>query len=102
MEVVSGDCLVVADDSIPFGSPMAERRVRLSSIRSPKMGNPRREEKPAPYAREAREFLRQRLIGKQVYILCVFLVKLSRHKSKISDLFFPGVGYRSNGILKED
>ena len=92
MEVVSGDCLVVADDSIPFGSPMAERRVCLSSIRSPKMGNPRREEKPAPYAREAREFLRQRLIGKQVYILCVFLVKLSRHKSKISDLFFVIAG----------
>ena len=64
--MVSGDCIVVADDAIPYGSPAAERRVNLSSIRCPKMGNPRREEKPAPYAREAREFLRQRLIGKQV------------------------------------
>jgi len=72
VEVVSGDCLVVADDSIPFGSPMAERRVCLSSIRSPKMGNPRREEKPAPYAREAKEFLRQKLIGMEVSIaLCL-------------------------------
>lgn len=56
VEVVSGDCLVIADDSLPFGDPSAERRVNLSSIRSPKMGNPRRDEKPAPYAREAKEF----------------------------------------------
>ncbi|EOA15199.1 hypothetical protein CARUB_v10028588mg [Capsella rubella] len=68
VEVVSGDCLVVADDSIPFGSPMAERRVCLSSIRAPKMGNPRREEKPAPYAREAKDFLIKKLIGKQVIV----------------------------------
>lgn len=68
VEVVSGDCIVVADDSLPFGSPAAERRVNLSSIRCPKLGNPRREEKPAPYAREAREFLRTRLMGRQVQV----------------------------------
>ncbi|KAI3512755.1 hypothetical protein L1887_20074 [Cichorium endivia] len=68
VEVVSGDCIVVADDSVPFGSPSAERRVNLSSIRCPKLGNPRRDEKPAPYAREAREFLRTRLIGRQVQV----------------------------------
>ncbi|XP_022771297.1 ribonuclease TUDOR 1-like isoform X2 [Durio zibethinus] len=66
VEVVSGDCIVVADDCVPYGSPLAERRVNLSSIRCPKMGNPRRDEKPAAYAREAREFLRTRLIGRQV------------------------------------
>ncbi|KAL8230450.1 hypothetical protein R6Q57_000228 [Mikania cordata] len=68
VEVVSGDCIIVADDSLPFGSPAAERRVNLSSIRCPKLGNPRRDEKPAPYAREAREFLRTRLIGQQVQV----------------------------------
>ncbi|XVE56474.1 hypothetical protein DITRI_Ditri04bG0013100 [Diplodiscus trichospermus] len=68
VEVVSGDCIIVADDSVPYGSPLAERRVNLSSIRCPKMGNPRRDEKPAAYAREAREFLRTRLIGKQVNV----------------------------------
>lgn len=68
VEVVSGDCIIVADDSLPFGSPAAERRVNLSSIRCPKLGNPRREEKPAPYAREARDFLRMRLIGRQVQV----------------------------------
>ncbi|KAG9147424.1 hypothetical protein Leryth_025039 [Lithospermum erythrorhizon] len=68
VEVVSGDCVVVADDSLPFGDPSAERRVNFSSIRCPKMGNPRRDEKPAPYAREAKEFLRTRLIGRQVNV----------------------------------
>ncbi|XP_038989395.1 ribonuclease TUDOR 1-like isoform X2 [Phoenix dactylifera] len=68
VEVVSGDCIIVADDAAPYGSPSAERRVNLSSIRAPKMGNPRRNEKPAPYAREAREFLRSRLIDRQVNV----------------------------------
>lgn len=66
IEVVSGDCIVVADDAGPPGSLLAERRVNLSSIRSPKMG--RKDEKPAAYAREAKEYLRTRLIGKQVYV----------------------------------
>lgn len=64
--MVSGDCVVVADDAAPFGSPAAERRVNLSSIRAPRIGNPRKEEKPAAYAREAKEYLRNLLIGQQV------------------------------------
>ncbi|EEF51666.1 ebna2 binding protein P100, putative [Ricinus communis] len=68
VEVVSGDCIIVADDSVPFGNPLAERRVNLSSIRCPKMGNPRRDEKPESYAREAKELLRTRLIGQQVNV----------------------------------
>lgn len=76
VEVVSGDCVVVADDSVPYGDPAAERRVNLSSIRCPKIGNPRRDEKPAPYAREAKEFLRTRLIGRQVMeLLFIDLLK---------------------------
>jgi staphylococcal nuclease domain-containing protein 1 len=66
VDVVSGDCIVVADDAAPYGSPSAERRVNLSSIRAPKLGNPRRDEKPQKFAREAKEFLRTRLIDKQV------------------------------------
>ncbi|XP_057749157.1 ribonuclease TUDOR 1 [Arachis stenosperma] len=77
VEVVSGDCIIVADDSIPYGSPLAERRVNLSSIRCPKMGNPRRDEKPAPYAREAKEFLRTRLIGRQVNVQMEYSRKVS-------------------------
>ncbi|KAG2678373.1 hypothetical protein I3843_11G000400 [Carya illinoinensis] len=77
VEVVSGDCIIVADDSVPYGSPLAERRVNLSSIRCPKMGNPRRDEKPAPYAREARDFLRTRLIGRQVNVQMEYSRKVS-------------------------
>ncbi|PWA91569.1 RNA-induced silencing complex, nuclease component Tudor-SN [Artemisia annua] len=68
VEVVSGDCIIVAYDALPFGTPADERRANLSSIRCLKLGNPRREEKPAPYACEAREFLRTRLIGCQVQV----------------------------------
>ncbi|XP_051115668.1 ribonuclease TUDOR 2-like [Andrographis paniculata] len=68
VEVASADCIIVADDSISFGDPASERRVNLSSIRGPKMGNPRRDQKPDPYAREAKEFLRTRLIGGQVKV----------------------------------
>ncbi|KAK9104002.1 hypothetical protein Scep_020846 [Stephania cephalantha] len=77
VEVVSGDCIIVADDAAPYGSPLAERRVNLSSIRCPKIGNPRRDEKPAPYAREAREFLRTRLIGCQVNVAMEYSRKVS-------------------------
>ncbi|CAI9767251.1 unnamed protein product [Fraxinus pennsylvanica] len=77
IEVVSGDCIIVADDSLPFGDPSAERRINLSSIRCPKMGNPRRDEKPAPYAREAKEFLRNRLIGRQVQVSMEYSRKVS-------------------------
>lgn len=58
LQVVSGDCLVVND-----AAGGAERRVFLSSIRAPRVG--RRNEKPEPYAVEAKEFLRNRLIGAQ-------------------------------------
>lgn len=79
VEVVSGDCVIVADDSVPYGDPAAERRVNLSSIRCPKIGNPRRDEKPAPYAREAKEFLRTRLIGRQVIVLfCICCFNLPK------------------------
>ncbi|XP_004292750.1 PREDICTED: staphylococcal nuclease domain-containing protein 1-like [Fragaria vesca subsp. vesca] len=61
VEVVSGGCVIVADDS-------RERRVSLSSIRCPKMGNSRRGNKPDDYAREAKELLRTRLIGRQVNV----------------------------------
>mmetsp|Transcript_36162 Transcript_36162/g.91251 ORF Transcript_36162/g.91251 Transcript_36162/m.91251 type:complete len:949 (-) Transcript_36162:968-3814(-) len=59
-EVVSGDILVVKD---PNG---AEQRFSLASIRAPRLG--RREEKPEPYAIEAKEFMRKTLIGRTVNV----------------------------------
>jgi hypothetical protein len=65
-QVVSGDCLVVND-----AAAGAERRVFLSSIRAPRIG--RREEKSEPYAAEAKEFLRNRLIGEELpaHLMCM-------------------------------
>lgn len=63
-EVVSGDCIVVRDKANG-----QERRVNLSSIKAPRLG--RKEEKPEPWAIEAKEFLRQRLIGWLPLLLCL-------------------------------
>lgn len=58
VQVVSGDNIVVRDRSAN-----AERRFFLSSIRAPKLGRRDDPRSAEPYAREAREMLRQRLIG---------------------------------------
>lgn len=77
VEVVSGDCIVVADDAVPFGSPLAERRVNLSSIRAPLMRSREQQNKPEKYAREAKEFLRQKLIGRQVNVSMEYSRKIA-------------------------
>ncbi|KAL1745690.1 hypothetical protein HDZ31DRAFT_62896 [Schizophyllum fasciatum] len=46
-----------------------ERRVQLSSTRGPKPSDPRQ----APYAQEAKEFLRKKLVGKQVKVTVDFI-----------------------------
>jgi staphylococcal nuclease domain-containing protein 1 len=63
VEVASGDSIVIAD-----ADTGAERRVTMSSIRAPKMGNERRGIKPEPWAHEAKEFLRTRCVGKRVKV----------------------------------
>ncbi|KAK1933976.1 Ribonuclease TUDOR 1 [Phytophthora citrophthora] len=67
VEVISGDCLVVyvPDAATPEEQ---EKRIYLSSLRAPRLGNARRNEPNAPYAGEAKEFLRNRAIAKTVHI----------------------------------
>lgn len=60
-EIVSGDVILVRDASNGI-----ERRVTLSSIRAPRLGS--RDRPSEPWAAEAKEFLRQRLIGKEVSV----------------------------------
>jgi len=62
VEVVSGDTLVVRDLS-----SKASRRVQLSSLRAPRMGN-RSGKGYEPWANEAKEFLRSKLIGREVQV----------------------------------
>ncbi|KAK9689332.1 hypothetical protein RND81_09G053100 [Saponaria officinalis] len=45
-----------------------QRGVNLSSIRCPTIGNPRTGDGRENFAREAKEFLRQKLIGRQVNV----------------------------------
>ncbi|KAG0567867.1 hypothetical protein KC19_7G168000 [Ceratodon purpureus] len=90
IEVVSGDCVVVADDAAPYGSPAAERRVNLSSIRAPRIGNPKKEEKPAAYAREAKEYLRNLLIGQQVNVTMEYSRKIGAMDGPIPAAAAPG------------
>ncbi|CAI5721420.1 unnamed protein product [Hyaloperonospora brassicae] len=67
VEVISGDCLVVYVPS--EATPAAqEKRIYLSSLRAPRLGNERRGETNAPYAVEAKEFLRHRAIAKTVHV----------------------------------
>ncbi|KAG7669099.1 hypothetical protein Ndes2526B_g00826 [Nannochloris sp. 'desiccata'] len=61
IEVVSGDCLIVKD-----ASNNVERRVMISSIRAPRGAT--RDRAAEPWAAEGKEFLRQRLIGKEVSV----------------------------------
>lgn len=60
--VQSGDTITVDDGT-------KEVKVSLASIRAPRLGNSRRNEKNAPCAMEAREYLRHRLIGKKVRVI---------------------------------
>lgn len=61
MEIVSGDCLIIMDRANGM-----ERRVMLSSIRAPRPAT--RDKQAEPWGTEAKEFLRQRLIGKVVAV----------------------------------
>ncbi|MEW5304675.1 MAG: hypothetical protein WDW36_007269 [Sanguina aurantia] len=61
IEVVSGDCLCIKDNAT-----RVERRVTLSSIRAPRPAA--RERAGDPWASEAKEFLRKRLVGKEVEV----------------------------------
>ena len=71
VEAVSGDVVVVAH--LATG---AERRVNLSSVRAPRLGNERRGQRPEPWAVEAKEFLRQRCVGREVLVKMEYIRKI--------------------------
>jgi len=61
VEIASGDTLIIKDVNAGV-----ERRVQLSSIRAPR---PAMRERPSePHGNDAREFLRKKLIGKEVTV----------------------------------
>ncbi|XP_006653357.1 ribonuclease TUDOR 1-like [Oryza brachyantha] len=83
IELMNGYCIVVADDVGPYGSPSAERRVNLSSIRPPKLEKYSEENKSyEQFARVVKEFLRSRLIGKQVNVSMEYSMKINTTDGK--------------------
>eukprot|EP00798_Chlamydomonas_sp_ICE-L_P007216 gene7216-323_t len=69
IEIVSGDCLVVKDSVT-----RAERRVTLSSLRAPRMGT--RDRPGENWATEAKDFLRKKLIGREVEVKMEYTRKI--------------------------
>ncbi|KAL1918675.1 uncharacterized protein VTP21DRAFT_2697 [Calcarisporiella thermophila] len=65
LKVVSGDTIIVRDPKTGL-----ERRLQLASIRAPKRPEQKFEKGPKEYGRdfEAKEFLRKKLIGKNVHV----------------------------------
>ena len=68
IEVVSGDSVIIEDSATG-----EEMKVMLSSVRAPRIaplgrGARERSVKDEPYAREAKEFVRTRVIGKKVEV----------------------------------
>jgi len=77
--IVSGDTIYVKR---PDG---IEERFTLASIRAPKLGVENKEDKSKknePYAMEAKEFLRKKLIGQQVELYKDYEVKSSNENMK--------------------
>jgi staphylococcal nuclease domain-containing protein 1 len=65
VRVNSGDSIAV----VPTDAKTDDQiRLNFASIQCPRMGNRRRKESDKPYAWEAREFLRKKLIGKTVRV----------------------------------
>lgn len=67
VEIHSGDQLTVAVSGNISGSSR-ERRLALSSVRAPRVGNPRRNVDDEPWAVESKEALRKLTIGKPVQV----------------------------------
>jgi len=91
-EVISGDFLVVKDSAVP----PVEHRIALSSIRAPKLG--RRDEKDQPWAYEAREFLRTRLIGRKVTVGIDYIRPLPNATSGETERVFASVSEGQNNV----
>lgn len=94
MEIVSGDCLIVNDCKTGI-----ERRVILSSVHSPR---PATRARPAePWGQEAKEFLRRRLIGREVNVRIDYSREVVSHadqntKPQESKMLFGTVKYKEN------
>lgn len=76
VEVHSGDQITVAVPPASGATVGQERRLALSSVRAPRMGNPRRGVDDEPWALESKDALRKLAIGKTVKVITVYVTWL--------------------------
>lgn len=95
IEVISGDCVVVYNPA-----KNEEKRIYLSSLRAPRLGNARRNEPNAPYSVESKEFLRQKAIGKSVRVEVEY-EKTNPAMGENALMTFASIFYESNNTKKK-
>ncbi|GAB6033374.1 hypothetical protein CHUAL_013139 [Chamberlinius hualienensis] len=118
-QVLSGDSVIIR--GLPKGGPPPEKQLCLSNIVAPKLARrpnapPGGETKDEPYAFDAREFLRKKLVGKEVTFTveykvpgtsreygCVFLGKDTSSENVTESLISEGlVKVRRAGLKAND
>jgi staphylococcal nuclease domain-containing protein 1 len=101
VEVVSGDCVVICDETTGV-----ERRLTLASVRAPRA--PNRDRAGEPFGAEAKEFLRGRLIGQTVSVEMEYSKKISigqsasNPKPEERSVDFGTVNLLSKGAEKDE
>jgi staphylococcal nuclease domain-containing protein 1 len=92
-EVQSGDSLVVVGAAVDGSGLLPERNITLSGILAPKLGRGRAGAgaQDAPFAWAAREFLRQRLVGQQIYFVI-------NHKDETTSREFANVTFQGEDL----
>lgn len=97
-QVLSGDAVIIRGTA---GAPPPEKQVGFSSIKAPKLA--RRavsnapETKDEPYAWEAREFLRKKLIGEEVW----FTTEKSPNSNRVYGTVFVGKDFNTAENMTE-
>ncbi|XP_053212454.1 staphylococcal nuclease domain-containing protein 1-like [Panonychus citri] len=103
-QVLSGDCMIIRDK--PRGGAPEEMQVGLSWIVAPKMGRKsgNKEEVPEDIgAFEAREYLRKRLVGKEVIFKKLYSVPIGPSGNRDCGLVYvDGDEYSLNERLVEE
>lgn len=83
--MLSGDSLIIRD--IPRGARPAEYTVNLAYLIAPKIA--KKDGKDEPYAWEAREYLREKVIGREVYLAVEYQIPAT---SRDCGILFLGRG----------
>ena len=99
IEIVSGDMVVVKVEGGKEDG--AERKLSLASLRAPRGGNVKRGEAGEPWAAEAKEHLRQKLIGRSVVVVVDYEREIpvgERKEKRAYASLFVGKGTKKKSV----